>query len=252
MIQVLHRALDILEFCAKSPEQSFPLSEIADKFELNHGTCANILKTLVRRNYIEQVGHKKGYRLGAMAYRLTGNFSFRRDLVQVAKGPMQELTEELNETCLLAVLRKTDLKRIVLHQVLSSHDLTVRTSLEKDAYAASTGRFLLAHLPDKDIEALVAKFGLPRSGVWPEVSNLDQLLKELKTIRDIGVSIQYDQNHIVGLAVPVLKDDQVIASLSVYLPEVRYKGDMKTRLLMSLKDAAQKINANIDGLIIKS
>jgi DNA-binding IclR family transcriptional regulator len=251
MIQVLHRALDILEYCAKNPEQTLSLSEIADKFELNHGTCANILKTLVLRNYIEQVGHKKGYRLGAMAYQLTGNFSFRRDLVQVAKGPMQELTDEMNETCLIAVLRKTDLKRVVLHQVLSSHDLTVRTSIEKEAYAASTGRFLLAFIPEKEIEALVAKFGLPRPGIWPEVNSMDQLLKELKTIRDNGVSIQYDQNHIVGLAVPVLKEGQVIASLSVYLPEVRYKGDMKERLLSSLKFTAQQINSNIDALFSK-
>jgi IclR family KDG regulon transcriptional repressor len=131
MIQVIHRAFDILELCARNPEKSLVLNDIADKLKLNHGTCANIIKTLVSRNYTEKVGYNKGYRLGAMSYHLTGNFSSIKDLVQEARMPMQELVEKLNETCLLAILRKTDLKRIVLHQSQSSHNLTVRTILGK-------------------------------------------------------------------------------------------------------------------------
>jgi DNA-binding IclR family transcriptional regulator len=72
MIQVLHRAFDILELCASDKEKAHTLSEIAEKLQLNPTTCANIIKTMVTRNYLEQVGYKKGYRLGAKAFHLTG------------------------------------------------------------------------------------------------------------------------------------------------------------------------------------
>lgn len=248
MIQVIHRAFDILELCARNPEKSLVLSDIADKLKLNHGTCANIIKTLVSRNYTEKVGYNKGYRLGAMSYHLTGNFSSVKDLVQEAKIPMQELVENLNETCLLAILRKTDLKRIVLLQFQSSHHLTVRTILEKNAYDTATGRIMLAYLPDKELESVIDKFGVPDPDVWQEGSNKEGLLLELYKIRKAGVSSLLNNNHVVGFAVPVLKENSVIASLSVYMPEMRYQGATKNIVLHQLKQAARQINNNLaDG-----
>ena len=47
MIQVINRALNILEILAQEPDKEFGLSEIATAVELNAGTCANILKTLL-------------------------------------------------------------------------------------------------------------------------------------------------------------------------------------------------------------
>ena len=64
MIQVINRALNILEIIAHDHNKEWGLSEIANELELNHGTCANILKTLVQRGYVEQMGLKKGYKLG--------------------------------------------------------------------------------------------------------------------------------------------------------------------------------------------
>lgn len=245
MIQVIHRALDILEMCAKNPGKILVLSDIADKLKLNHGTCANIIKTLVTRNYAEKVGYKKGYRLGAMAYHLTGNICFIKDLVQEAKMPMQDLVKKLNETCLLAIMRKTDLKRIVLHQVQSSHNLTVRTTVEKDAYDTATGRLMLAFLSRKEIELIIDKFGLPSTEVWLEASNRTQLFQELENIKQFGVAFQLSNNNVVGFAVPVFKDNSVIASLSVYMPEMRYQGETKNIVLNCLKQAAQQINNSL-------
>jgi len=59
MIQVIGKALDILELLAKDPDKVLTLSEVANTFNLNHGTCANIIKTLVDRNYVEKLPAKK-------------------------------------------------------------------------------------------------------------------------------------------------------------------------------------------------
>ena len=43
MIQVINRALNILEILAQEPDKEFGLSEIATAVELNAGTCAKRL-----------------------------------------------------------------------------------------------------------------------------------------------------------------------------------------------------------------
>lgn len=104
MIQVIHRALSILETIASSPKEDLSLSEIADSLQLNHGTCANILKTLVNRNYVEQVGTKKGYKLGYMAYQLTDSYTYYAELKEIAKPFVDKLRESINETIILSII----------------------------------------------------------------------------------------------------------------------------------------------------
>src|SRR3990170_5207242 len=99
MIQVIVRALDILEFVAKHGKEPVQLIKIAENAELSQPTTANIVKTLVDKNYLERVSRKDGYRLGPAAYHLTGNHSYTQNLVLAAKDLMEELTNHLNETC---------------------------------------------------------------------------------------------------------------------------------------------------------
>jgi IclR family KDG regulon transcriptional repressor len=163
---------------------------------------------------------------------------------------MNDLVEELNETCILSILRKTDLKRIVLHEVQSSNELSVRTSIEKDAYNAATGRLALAFLPSQEIEWIVKQFGLPQKSIWREASTFDKLLMELKRIKEEGIVYQYDSNHIVGLAIPIVKEEKVIASLGIYMPEIRYQGEMKAIALNRLNQAANEINNSLSNFKI--
>ena len=69
------------------------------------------MKTLVVRNYIETVDYRKGYEV--MFYHFTDNFSIRKNLVQFAKTQMKKIVDELNESCMLTVLSKGDMERIV-------------------------------------------------------------------------------------------------------------------------------------------
>ena len=244
MIQVINRAMDILEMIAKNPEQVRSLTEIADTMKLNHATCANIIKTLVNRKYIEQVGHKKGYRLGQMSYALTNNFSYKRDLVQAAKEAMESLTKKINENSLLAIIK--DNKRILLYDVPSDQDLQVRTSVEKNVYEAATGRLLLAYLSSKERDNFISKYGLPSEQVWPEAESRQDLYAQLDKIQQEGMAMQATNKHIIGLAMPVKKAGQVVASLGIFLPEFRFTGSWKKEIISSLKATAEQISKKLD------
>lgn len=249
MIQVIHRALDIMELIAKDSDREKSLTEIADGLGLNHGTCANILKTLVSRKYVEQAGPKKGYRLGSMAYALTGNASYKRDLVQAARPVMEELTRALNENTLLAVLKEE--KRLLLFDVRSDQDLQVRTTAEKHVFDAATGRLLLAFLSPAERQNFVRKYGLPAESVWKEAATPEGFQATLDKIREEEMAIQVTAKQIVGIAVPVRKGEQVVATLGLFLPETRFKGAWRKEIVAQLKKAAAGINQNITRNSIK-
>ena len=242
MIQVINRALDILEYCAKHPEKDYSLTDIADHFGLNHATCANILKTLVHRKYIEQVGHKKGYRLGSMAYYLTGNISFRSNLVDLAKPVMKDLCEMLNESVIIAVINKQDNMRITLHTEYSSHELQVRANKGKNAYDTATGRLILAYLSEDDRMNIVKNKGLPSPFIWKEASTLEDLERELAKIREKGIAFQITASQVVGIAVPIFYKERVIAGLGIYLPEIRFVGELKKLIIDQIIYSARKMS----------
>ena len=85
MIQVLNRALDILEYIAQTDGMPQQLKDIAAHLGLHEATCANILKTLAARDYVEQAKRGAGYTLGPMAYYLPRDKDYRPALVKTAK-----------------------------------------------------------------------------------------------------------------------------------------------------------------------
>jgi IclR family KDG regulon transcriptional repressor len=243
MIQVIHRALDILELVSRERSKEFGLGEIADSLGLNHGTCANIIKTLVTREYLKQSGKKRGYKLGSKSYYLTGNYSHKKELLRFAVEPMISLRDKLNESCILAI--RKDNMRVTLHKELSTQELQVITSgVEKNVYLTATGRIILAFLKPADRDNFIQRYGLPKE-MWPEVRNEADLIMELEKIKDEQLAIHFDGKHIVGIGVPIYKDNEVIASLGVYLPEVRFTYNAQEKIFLELKKTAQLISKGI-------
>jgi DNA-binding IclR family transcriptional regulator len=243
MIQVLHRAFDILEMLAKDREKSFTLSEIANQLSLNHATCANILKTMVQRQYIEQLGPKKGYHLGAMAYSLTGNLTYRRDLLRIAEPAMQELGKDIQETVILAILREE--KRVLIGEFHSDHDIQVRTSKEKNAYDTATGRLLIAWISEKEQQTFIRKHGLPPETIWPEVKNETELEAAFLKIKADGFATQVSSAQIIGLAVPVRRKEEVVAALGVFLPVFRNDEKRQKIILEQMLKTADQISRQL-------
>ncbi|MDB5202954.1 MAG: IclR family transcriptional regulator [Ferruginibacter sp.] len=228
MIQVIGRALDIIEFVAKHPGEVKPLGVIADEVGLNHGTCANILKTLVNRNYIEKVDGKKGYRLGMMAFKLSGTRDYKNDLIEAARAEMEMLTKKFNENTLLSVLHKNN--RLAILRINSNNQVQVITPTEKEAFNSSTGRLLMALLSKEDLDTFVATYGLPKEKSSRTISRT-KFIADLADIRKKGYATHLPDDEILGIAVPIYQQQKAVASLSIYLPAFR-STEAKIRLML--------------------
>ena len=239
MIQVIHRALDILELLGSQPERTVPLGEIAQRLDLHRATCSNILKTLAQRGYVERLPNRGGYRLGSLALPWQGGTAGDRELSVLAKPILQALSQELNETSLIGVIRGT--RRVTLECAASDRDLQVRSRQVRNVYETASGRLLLAYLPPEQLAAFVDRAGLPGENVWREVKTSKDLDRALAGIRRQKLARSDSAEHVVGLAVPVRRENQVVASISVYLPEVRLTTQRRREIVSALRAAADDI-----------
>jgi len=246
MIQVINRALNILELVSKERDRDFSLGEIANSLNLNASTCANIIKTLVNRGYLEQKGIKQGYKLGVQAYYLTGNFSNRKELLKASVIPLQELRDILNESCILTIMKEN--MRVTLHKELSSQELqVVSNGEEKNIYLTATGRIILACQNINTQLDFIKKYGLPGS-MWPEVINEKDLIDELNKIKRKQLAIHFDGAFIVGVGAPIYKNGDVVAAIGVYLPEVRFNYKMQERIFVEISRTAQLISEKMEEI----
>lgn len=231
-----------MEFISDEPGKSRTLTEIADQLNLNHGTCANILKTLVSRNYIEKLPSKKGYQLGPMATELTGKKNLRDKLVSSARGEMEKLTKKFNENTLLSVLKGN--QRVAILRVNSHHQLQAVTPTEKEAFTSSTGRLLVAMLSDPELERFIRQYGLPE-GKGGKPLTRQAFLAEVEKIRNGKVVMHLPDDEIFGMAVPIYREEKVVASLSMYLPAYRCTTPLKKHMQTEMTAAAEKISRSL-------
>ncbi|MDR2626744.1 MAG: helix-turn-helix domain-containing protein [Dysgonamonadaceae bacterium] len=240
MIQVVNRALNILEFVAKDATRGYTLSDIADALEIQRSTCANIIKTLVNRGYIEQSKAKGVYRLGIMIYNLSNENKYYTDLIDLTEDLLVELRNKVNEATILSVIK--NYKRIILNELMCTHEIQVRAKKESSVYSATTARMIMAHYTVKDMERIVDKIGLPTGDEWPGVSSKESLLKELEKIKAREILVTLNKNHVIGLAAPIFKNNTIIASIGFYLPDIRYQEHEQKILTEELLRYAAKIN----------
>ena len=245
MILVLGKALNILELLGRNHGKEFPLGEIADTLNMDHGTCSNIIKTLAHRGYVQQTGPRQGYKLGYMVYSLTNSSVNNDDLTKVAREDVRKLGESLNETAILSVIRND--KRVVLFRTEPDRQVIVRTNIGKSVYTANTGRVILANYAPAHQEKFIIRNGLPTKEEWPEIYLSDnpsgELMNQLAIIRNNGYEIFTDQNDIEGSAAPLFNEGHVIGSVGVYMPIFRVGN--KQAVLRKVLDCAEEINRKI-------
>lgn len=246
MIQVIHRAFDILEYIATEPNRPKSLTEVAEAAGLNQGTCANIMKTMVSRRYLDQIGPKKGYCLGSRAYWLTGNTAYRKDIIDAARPHMARLTKQLEESCLLAILNGD--RRLIIHRELCDQPLQVQTADEKSVYDSASGRLLVGMLSDTELVKFKNRYGLPTPDVWNEAATEPTFYTQIQAIRQQGYAFQETMRQVVGYAVAVYRQEEIVTSLSVYLPMYRHTPEKAAIVLSSLRQAAQQIGNDLIAL----
>jgi len=244
MVQSLERALNILEQLSRIEDESrgIGLLRLSRLLNLKNPTVHNLLKTLLYRGYVEKIKETNKYRLGMNCYELVKEELINNRLLRAAEPAISGLHSKINESTVLAVYHQG--KRITLSQTESQRPLKVDAnfSIDYSIYETSTGRTLLSRLEDKELRNYVKRYGFPGKR-WKGINNFKSLKEELGEIKNERIAFyQSEDKQISALAVPIAGENKdLIASLGVYLPSIRFKGKHRREIVKRLKDAAKEI-----------
>ena len=243
MIQVAHRVFDILELLATNIDREFRLGEIADSLNLNHATCANILKTMIERGYITKVYPHKTYTLGPMVYQLPRGRNYQRSLVRAARPVMAQLAEQLQESVVLTILEQG--RCYIIDEVKSLHLPAVQFDplYIRGLDSKATTRVLLAHLSRTERES-VRQLNPAEQVQAGQPANDADWHQMLDTVRSQAVHV-YADGATIGLAAPVWRQGDMVAALGVYLPSERFRQLDRSRLDQQILAAAVSLSEHL-------
>jgi len=186
MIKVLHKALNILETVASS-DDPMTLSEITAAIDEKSTTASNIVQVLYKRNYLEKLPGKVGYKLGSAAYMLSdlNGGRYGDTLRKAAFGVLTRLTEVTEAKSVLTVWRGGD--RQVLLRIEDSSPITVNDNYKMTSvYQNATGMMMLACRDEGTVREYIEKHGLPSEHDFA-VSDADDFVSKLKSIQAAGL-----------------------------------------------------------------
>lgn len=213
--------------------------QIAEELNIPKSSLTQVLKTLVRHDYVAFNPATRGFSLGPAILTLASKARASRDLAKVS-GPLLEfLTETTGESSALNV-REGDDHRVVA-TVLSPHRIVahLRSGDTAPLHATSGGQVILAHLP-KDVQddyLSRARFTRYAENSLP---NAEAARDKLARIRADGFARVMEEftPGIGGIARPILDGEgRPVASLSITVPVGRLTEDLAGRALVALDRA---------------
>lgn len=244
-VQSLDRGLAVIR-CFSSEHPSLTLSEVAERTGLTRAAARRFLLTLQELGYVGSSGRQFSLRprVLALGYAYLSSFS----VSQIAQPHLEDLAEELHESCSVSVLDGDDLVYVARASAnrIMTIALTVGTRLPP--YPTSMGRILLAHLPEAELDAYLRRTTM-RKLTEHTITDPGELRKVLAEARSRGWAA-VDQELEAGvrsIAVPIRDSSRkVVAAINASAHAARVPmRTLEKQFLPRLQEAAQQIDSEL-------
>jgi len=247
-VQSVEHTIDILDFVRENEETR--IRDIAESIDLSKPSIHTHLTTLCGCGYLIQNGET--YKLGMEFIPMGEYVKNHIDIYRYGRTVLDELAAEKEEATHLVVehdgLEMTVYESWGEHAVATNYHTHIRGKPQHLHYS-STGKSILAHLPETRVEEIIDNHGLPER-TKNTITDPETLFDQLENIREQGYALN-DQEEIHGIravGAPILnKDGDVLGALSVSGPTKRLSDDaIKTDLPERVMHAANVIEINTE------
>lgn len=249
-VQALDRGLVLLATLARTDRAT--LTEIALSAGMAPSTAHRMLTTMQRHGITEFDEASQHWMVGVEAFRIGSSFMRRTGLVEAARGIMHDLMEETGETANMAV---ADSGEVVFISQVECHDpirAFFRPGTRGHMHASGIGKALLSELDQREVEAILARKGLP--AFTPKtLTSPDALFADLAATRDRGWSLD-DEERTLGmrcLAAPIFNEyREAIAGVSISGPLIRLPDVRLAEFGARVRRAAAAITDRMGGVVL--
>jgi DNA-binding IclR family transcriptional regulator len=219
-VQVIARASTILR-ALEEENAGLSLGQIAQRVNLARSTVQRIVAALECEKLVIAATPNGRVRLGPAILRMAA--SVRSDFLALARPFLERLSDELQETVDLAMVRKDQL--IFIDQVTGAQRLRTVSAVGENfpLYCTANGKAYLAQLTDAGVEALIGRTYEARTP--KTLTRLDALLADLKSARRSGAAFDCEEHTLGICAAGVAMHDPLgnAVAISVPVPTQRFQ-----------------------------
>jgi IclR family KDG regulon transcriptional repressor len=224
-----------------SREKELGVSELARRLGLGKSTVHRLLTTLLSEGLIEKDPQTGNYRLGIVMFELGEAVRVHMDL-HTACGPiLASLREETHESCQVGILDGHEI--VYVDRLESSQALRLfnETGRRVPVHCTSSGKVLLAYLPEGELGQVLARAPLAR--LTPRtIVDRDALRDELRLVRRRGwaEAVEERETGVASIAAPVRNvAGEVVAAISIGAPLARLGAAQRKRLAPFVLEAGE-------------
>lgn len=246
-VQSFARGLEVIRsFSARAPRQT--LTEVATRTGLTRAGARRILLTLQTLGYVESDG--KLFALTPRILDLGFAYLSSMPMWDVAEPVMEQLVEQVKESCSAAVLEGADIVYVlrVSTRKIMRNSLGIGSRLP--AYCTSMGRMLLAGLPDEEVLRLLRSAPL-QARTRHTLTDPDAVLARVQQARRQGWCLvnQELEEGLLSMAAPVVdRAGRTIAAINISGQVNRTTPrQMQEAMLAPLREAARRISGRLTG-----
>ncbi|RKE70605.1 IclR family transcriptional regulator [Pseudorhodoplanes sinuspersici] len=209
------------------------VKEFAAHLSLPPSTVHRLLKLLMSQGLIEQRATTQRYRVGRELFRISSLIARQVDFEEIARPILTALRDACQETCYFAMYLPTSRRFVGTVVARSPHPLGYHFEplMQQKVAWGAVGRCMLAYLPEEEVRKAVAEAGESPAGNPPP--SLKDMKAALEEIRERGYASAEGEifPEAIGFARVVFDaDGNVMGSLGITMPMIRYKASMHKQL----------------------
>ncbi len=246
LLSSVQNALRVLD-CFSATDRELGVSELARRLGVGKSTVHRLCTTLAAGGALDHNPETGRYRLGLRLYELGALVGVHLDLHEAASPALNDVRNRTGETVQLAVLDGREV--VYVERLESSHTVRLfgRVGHRNSAHCTSTGKVLLAHLPEAELDALLDGWVLESRTPYTITDHaaLRQALAEVRH-RGWGENANEVEMGVASVAAPIRDaSGAVVAALSVAGPAMRLDGGSLRRFAGVVVEAAEAVSRRL-------
>jgi len=220
-------------------------TQIQQHLQFDKSSVHRLLATLEHLGYIKRI--EPGYILTYKMYALGNTVPSSREIIQLAKPHMENLSKKVKHNISLCVENQNNIIRIFLVEFPGHLRVAKEQDLIFPLNCSATGKLYLAHLKDTEVKQKLEEITLVEK-TERSITSKKELLKAIEKVKKNGYSTEIKEfnEQIHCAAVPIYDHEKsMVASVSIVAPSLTFPVKDIKKALPHLFEAAKKISAEM-------
>lgn len=241
------KAFKILQAIADS-STGLGVSDLAKQLKIGKSTVHGIMTALEELGFLIRDPVDKKYRVGYTLLELGRKAYAKMDLKEVARGPMERLTQEVGETVFLGALNGDHVTILDVVESPKEMKITSPPGTKLPLLVGATGRALLSLLEREKVREIVERLGLVRY-TSKSVVDPKHFLRDVARAREAGYAVDSEE-YILGvraIAAPIRASALPPAAIWVVGFTSTLDNKKVETVCSKIRETAEEINHSLAG-----